>query len=117
MCNDEISEIMAFVFDTASLHQLSDKNRDQLKDLPNKEFLLDKLQKKRLHFGLIDILFAYCYDWRITQGSHCVESPWNISRLSATLSWFDVRSFKSKGSKILSQTKINKYNFVEISDF
>lgn len=59
--------------------------------LPNKEYLVnsDSTEGSRLLAGMIDILFAYCYDHRLTQGEHNVESPHNISRLSATLSWLE----------------------------
>jgi protein SHQ1 len=90
MVGDEIPSLLQFKFDCSSLKKLTDKNLYQLKDLGNREFLLDKQWNKRVHYGLIDILFAYCYDWRVTEGSHCIETPWNISRLSATLSWFEV---------------------------
>ena len=36
--------------------------------------------------GLLDILFAYCYDFRTTEGEHSPESAWTISKLCATLS-------------------------------
>lgn len=37
-------------------------------------------------YSLFDIIFAYCYDKRITDGEHNTESGWNIGKLSATLS-------------------------------
>jgi hypothetical protein len=40
--------------------------------------------------GLVDIIFAYAYDYRITEGEHNVESAWNICKLSSTLSWLEV---------------------------
>ena len=42
--------------------------------------------------GLVDVIYAYAYDERTTMGEHTVESWWTVSRLSATLSWFDVRA-------------------------
>ena len=38
----------------------------------------------------MDIIFAYAYDVRTTEGEHSVESGWTISKLSSTLSWFEV---------------------------
>lgn len=90
LMGDDVPRLEKFKFSTSSLKTLTDKNRDCLKDLGNREFLLDTVWQKRLHLGLIDILFAYCYDWRTSEGSHTIESAWNISRVSATLSWFDV---------------------------
>ncbi|KAL3170975.1 hypothetical protein MRX96_013876 [Rhipicephalus microplus] len=37
-----------------------------------------------LELGLVDILFAYAYNKRVTEGEDMVESGWNISKLSAT---------------------------------
>ncbi|CAF0856442.1 unnamed protein product [Brachionus calyciflorus] len=64
-----------------------------LKNLPKKNFLLDKEQKFYAFCGLVDILFSYCYNNRINLGESNVESGWTISKLSSTLSWFD--TFKS----------------------
>ena len=36
-------------------------------------------------FGLLDILFAYCYDVRVFGEEHTSESGWNVSKLSATM--------------------------------
>ncbi len=63
---------------------------DCLKSLPKKTYLLDKEQKMYAFAGLVDILFAYCYNNRVNCGEKNVESGWNISKLSSTLSWFDV---------------------------
>jgi len=89
MITEEIPRLLEFKFDVTSLSSLTDENRDQMKNIGNREFLLDKTWQKRLHLGLLDILFAYCYDWRTTEGCHNIETPWNISRISSTLSWFE----------------------------
>lgn len=39
--------------------------------------------------GLFDILFAYVYNHRTTEGENTVSSGWTVCKLSATLSWFD----------------------------
>jgi len=77
---------------------------DLLRNLPKKEckccccclvlFLLKKPfpwpvlidDSKGLYLGLVDILLAYCYDHRTTEGDGSVESPWTICKLSPTLS-------------------------------
>ncbi|XP_064483457.1 protein SHQ1 homolog [Ornithodoros turicata] len=66
--------------------------------------LLKEKMQQTLLLGLADILFAYAYDLRITQGEHCVESAWTISKLSATLSWFEVR-FESAESVVQSSIR------------
>lgn len=96
MENEDVAVALQFKFDTKSLKELTERNRETLKELGKREFLIDsKITYKRVYLALVDILYAYCYDWRVTDGKHCCESPWNISRLSATLSWFDVSCHKS----------------------
>ncbi|KAJ2950299.1 hypothetical protein O0L34_g11665 [Tuta absoluta] len=59
-----------------------------LKELPNKHYLLSQNEHKQVLFGLVDILFGYCYDKRTTLNESTVESSWTINKLSSTLSWF-----------------------------
>jgi hypothetical protein len=47
-------------------------------------------EQHALYFGLLDIIAAYCYDHRTTEGDPTSESAWTINKLSATLSWFEV---------------------------
>lgn len=63
-----------------------------LRGLPNKEFLMEPGSEewKRSLAGLLTIVYAYCYDIRTTEGEHCVESAWNLSKLSPVLSWLDM---------------------------
>ena len=70
--------------------EYTDKEVDCLKNLPKKTYLLDKKEKCVAYCGLIDILFAYCYNKRIMCGETNVESGWNVAKMSSTLSWFDV---------------------------
>ncbi|XP_017880729.1 protein SHQ1 homolog isoform X2 [Ceratina calcarata] len=62
---------------------------DLLKELPNKEYLLNNEETHKLLLGLVDILFGSCYNHRTTLGENTVESSWTINKLSSTLSWFD----------------------------
>lgn len=63
---------------------------DCLKNLPKKTFLLTKQEKCYAYCGLIDILYAYCFNRRINCGERkAVESGWNIAKMSSTLSWFE----------------------------
>lgn len=64
--------------------------RDELKNLPNRTYMLDKATKRSLYLGLVDILFAFAYDFRSTEGEGTVESAWTICKLSSTLSWLEV---------------------------
>ena len=44
-------------------------------DCDNYTDLLDKATRRTLYFGLVDIIFAYAYDYRITEGEHNVSQP------------------------------------------
>lgn len=61
--------------------------------LPKRTYLLDKQQKMFAYCGLVDILFAYMYNRRVNTGEENSESGWNISKLSSTLCWLDVKLF------------------------
>ncbi|KOB64483.1 Protein SHQ1-like protein [Operophtera brumata] len=68
--------------------QFSDEEVGILKDLPNKHYLLTKTEYKAVVFGLVDIMYGYCYDKRTTLNESTVESSWTINKLSSTMSWF-----------------------------
>ncbi|XP_018403060.1 PREDICTED: protein SHQ1 homolog [Cyphomyrmex costatus] len=61
---------------------------DLLKELPNKEYLLNAEDIEKLCFNLVDILYANCYNHRTTLGENNSESSWTINKLSSTLCWF-----------------------------
>lgn len=61
-----------------------------LAQLPRKNFELTKTERSEVLHSLFDIILAYAYDCRINRGKHNSESAWNINKLSATLSWFQV---------------------------
>ncbi|KAI8917775.1 SHQ1 protein-domain-containing protein [Powellomyces hirtus] len=65
----------------------TEAEQEQMRSLPNKEYLLNDPQSTYL--GLVDLLFAYAYNHRTTSGESTVESPWTLTKLSATLSSFD----------------------------
>ncbi|XP_043504402.1 protein SHQ1 homolog [Polistes fuscatus] len=69
-----------------------------LKELPNKEYLLDNEEIHRVLLSLIDILYGSCYNHRTTHGDNTVESGWTINKLSSTLCWF--QTFNSMGEVI-----------------
>lgn len=80
--------------------QFTAEEKDQLRRLPNKDYLFDDKEELPLFLGLVDIIFAYAYNHRTTEGENTVESPWTISRISSTFSWFD--SFSSIHDVIIS---------------
>lgn len=66
----------------------TDEEVSILKELPNKHYLLTKSEYKEVMFGLVDILYGYCYDKRTTLNESTVESSWTVNKLSSTMSWF-----------------------------
>lgn len=80
--------------------QFTDAEKDQLRRLPNKDYLLDKEEEISLYLGLVDIIYAYAYNHRTTEGENTVESCWTIARISSTFSWFE--SFTSVKDVLIS---------------
>jgi protein SHQ1 len=71
-------------------HQrFTDEETFCLKNLPRREYCLDRFERRSAMYGLIDVLFAYAFDRRVNEGDECAESAWNICKLSCTLSWFE----------------------------
>ncbi|XP_068205701.1 protein SHQ1 homolog [Palaemon carinicauda] len=85
-CVEFIPEFYCYTSDEV---KLSEKDKEDMLRLPRKEHLLDKGAKSIVYHGLVDILYAWSYNHRVTLGENCVESAWNISKISATLSWLD----------------------------
>lgn len=62
-----------------------------LAGLPCKNFRLSPTERFEVLHSLFDIILAYAYDYRINSGVFSSESSWNISKLSSTFSWFQVK--------------------------
>jgi protein SHQ1 len=69
--------------------------------LPRRLYLIapGSREEKAVLLGLADILFAFCYEYRITLGEFNVESVENLCRLSSLLSWLDWFSFSKDSAK------------------
>ncbi|XP_070707827.1 protein SHQ1 homolog isoform X2 [Pempheris klunzingeri] len=67
----------------------TDDEKEQLRKFTNRSFLLDKTCRHQVWLSLVDVLLAYSYEVRCTEGEHSVESPWTIRKLSGTLSWLE----------------------------
>lgn len=93
--NDAHAEMMASLGksqeqgDDAALVSFSEEEKYQLRKFVNKSYLLDKTAHRQVYYSLVDILLAYCYEIRVTEGEHNVESAWTIRKLSPTLCWFE----------------------------
>uniref|UniRef100_A0A0L8GX17 Protein SHQ1 homolog n=1 Tax=Octopus bimaculoides TaxID=37653 RepID=A0A0L8GX17_OCTBM len=69
---------------------LTEQEKYILTQLPKKQYLLDNPKDvTSVYLGLVDILFAYSYDVRTTEGEKTVESGWTVAKLSSTLSCFE----------------------------
>ncbi|XP_008586745.1 PREDICTED: protein SHQ1 homolog [Galeopterus variegatus] len=75
--------------DHAALVSFSEEEKYQLRKFVSKSYLLDKRAHRQVYYSLIDILLAYCYETRVSEGEKNVESAWNIRKLSPTLCWFE----------------------------
>ena len=73
-----------------TLLKFSSKEDANMRDLPNKEYLLS--YEKSIYLGLVDLMFAYCYNYRITEGDNNVESVWCIGKISPTISSLEVKA-------------------------
>ncbi|XP_076984808.1 protein SHQ1 homolog isoform X2 [Tamandua tetradactyla] len=93
--NEKYSEMMTSLGKSqeqdslAALVSFSEEEKYQLQKFVNKSYLLDKRAHRQVYYSLIDILLAYCYETRVTEGEKNVESAWNIRKLSPTLCWFE----------------------------
>ncbi|KAJ1909171.1 hypothetical protein IWQ60_011317, partial [Tieghemiomyces parasiticus] len=75
----------------ALITQFSDAEQALMRALPRKEYLLDaSIYTPRLYLGLVDLVFAYSYDFRTNQGESSVESAWTVGALSALCSALDL---------------------------
>ncbi|XP_016398762.1 protein SHQ1 homolog [Sinocyclocheilus rhinocerous] len=67
----------------------TEEEKEQMRKFTNCSYLLDKKARVHICLGLVDIILAYVYDVRTTEGEHNVESAWTIRKLSGTLSWLE----------------------------
>ncbi|KTG06485.1 hypothetical protein cypCar_00003652, partial [Cyprinus carpio] len=74
----------------------TEEEKEQMRKFTNRSYLLDKKARFHAWLGLVDIVLAYVYDVRTTEGEHNVESAWTIRKLSGTLSWLEGAVKKSR---------------------
>ncbi|KAK2857751.1 hypothetical protein Q7C36_005670 [Tachysurus vachellii] len=75
--------------DAESIVTFTDEEKEQLRKFTNRSYVLDKATRYHVWLGLVDIILAYVYDVRTTEGEHNVESAWTIRKISGTLSWLE----------------------------
>ncbi|XP_058258724.1 protein SHQ1 homolog isoform X1 [Hemibagrus wyckioides] len=67
----------------------TDEEKEQMRKFTNRSYVLDKATRYHAWLSLVDIILAYVYDVRTTEGEHNVESAWTIRKISGTLSWLE----------------------------
>lgn len=80
--------------------------------LQNREYLIEEGSREYLSvmLCLVDILFAYCYDARLTMEEANVESADNITRLSSAFSWMDGFQLKNQQSNCKKLATSSEYS-------
>lgn len=77
---------------------LSNQQKDALLKLPRREYLRDV--DKECCAVLGGLLYAWCYDMRVTSGENSVESAWTISRLCASFSFLEVMKSPTEAVRV-----------------
>ncbi|XP_028855411.1 protein SHQ1 homolog [Denticeps clupeoides] len=72
-----------------SLVMFSEEEKEQMRKFTNRSYHLDKQSLHHVWLSLVDIILAYTYEVRTTEGEFNVESSWTIRKLSGTLSWLE----------------------------
>uniref|UniRef100_A0A2K6K4S6 Protein SHQ1 homolog n=1 Tax=Rhinopithecus bieti TaxID=61621 RepID=A0A2K6K4S6_RHIBE len=76
----------------AALVSFSEEEKYQLRKFVNKSYLLDKKACRQVYYSLIDILLAYCYETRVTEGEKNVSACiWDYRCLSPHLTRTNVQ--------------------------
>lgn len=51
----------------------TDDEKEQLRKFTNHSYILDKKSRFQVWLSLVDIILAYCYELRTTEGEHNVS--------------------------------------------
>ena len=87
--NEDLNSIVELSLKWKNTVAFSKEDTERMITLGTQRKTKTKIEKENISCvstGLLDILFAYCYDFRTTEGEQNSESAWNISKLCATLS-------------------------------
>ncbi|XP_063330840.1 protein SHQ1 homolog isoform X3 [Pelmatolapia mariae] len=98
----------------------TDDEKEQLRKFTNRSYLLDKASRYQAWLSLVDILLAYTYEVRSTEGEHNVETPWTIRKLSGTLCWLETYSslqevLVSFGRRVLCYPLYRHFSLVSLA--
>ncbi|XP_036387654.1 protein SHQ1 homolog [Megalops cyprinoides] len=95
--DDEVQNLLKFCPWWTKLSQdeaatFTEEEKEQMRKFTNRSYLLDRRSRTHVWLSLLDIILAYAYEVRATEGEHNVESSWNIRKLSGTLCWLETYS-------------------------
>lgn len=76
-----------------------DESRKLLK-IPRIEFLMSRSTSKICYFSVVDVVYSCVYDVLMFGIEGSCESHWTITKISSTLSWFDI--FNDANDLVLS---------------
>lgn len=98
----------------------TDDEKEQLRKFTNRSYLLDKASRYQAWLSLVDILLAYTYEVRSTEGEYNVETPWTIRKLSGTLCWLETYSslqevLVSFGRRVLCYPLYRHFSLVSLA--
>ncbi|KAJ3127273.1 Hsp90 cochaperone shq1 [Nowakowskiella sp. JEL0407] len=65
----------------------TEQEQEKMRRLKNQDYVL--IHEQATYLGLIDLIYAYCYNHRITESENTVESAWCIAKLSCLISSFE----------------------------
>ncbi|KAI1313066.1 Hsp90 cochaperone shq1 [Mortierella claussenii] len=85
----DMADLSISAGDGVSVHAkpFTTKEQELMRDLPRREYILES--SKSTYLGLIDILFAYSYDLRVSEGDTTVETAWTLCKLSPSIAALD----------------------------
>lgn len=78
---------------------INDEEKEEMLTMKNREFLIENEGERRaIGLGLLDLLLAFVYDYRMTSGDPTVESCWTVTILSPSLSWLETYRGENKNN-------------------
>ncbi|KAL5103619.1 hypothetical protein TcWFU_010458 [Taenia crassiceps] len=73
-----------------ALRQLTPWVENKTRDVHPSEKIKVENTRTFVYLGLVDLLLAYTYDYRVREGDENCESGWVIVKIASTLSWLEL---------------------------
>ena len=77
--NPRPSSFLSGFLHSSDLIKFTDEEKEKMRKLPHKEYLLDKAMEKTAYMGLVDVLFGYAYNVRCSEGEDNVSCDMNFT--------------------------------------